>query len=237
MMPRWFLPLLFAQIPLVASSEIIALGDNFFVDHTLVANQQAKEGSEASQPDPAGDDLILFQNGDLMHGTFGGIEEGLIWERADITRPIKFGLPGIKQVVFKSTRRLPLDQKTSFVTLASGDRIPGAIISLDDPVTSSAPSRQIPSPVNSTTLDPTRAMGGWPSGIERTKNSSKRKRKRPKRPKQKVTKQRKRKNHPLGSTPVPPSIVKAPSPSSCPMLISPMSVASASMSLGKEIST
>ncbi|MFT6179063.1 MAG: hypothetical protein ACJAQT_001226 [Akkermansiaceae bacterium] len=132
MMPRWFLPLLFAQIPLVASSEIIALGDNFFVDHTLVANQQAKEGSEASQPDPAGDDLILFQNGDLMHGTFGGIEEGLIWERADITRPIKFGLPGIKQVVFKSTRRLPLDQKTSFVTLASGDRIPGEIISLDD---------------------------------------------------------------------------------------------------------
>lgn len=132
MMPRRFLSLLLAQIPLIASSEIVVLGDDFFVDNSLAANQAAKDAPEASLPDPAGDDLVLFQNGDLMHGTFSGIDEGLLWERTDIPRPIKFGLPGLKQVVFKSTRRLPLDEKTSFVTLASGDRIPGEIISLDD---------------------------------------------------------------------------------------------------------
>ncbi len=128
---RTFLILLVAT-PFISSAEVIVGEKGVLLDHILAANQEQKKAPEKAKPDPAGDDLVLFNNGDLMHGTFGGIDEGLLWERNDIKRPIKFGVPSVKQIVFNSTRRLKLDEKTSFVTLTSGDRIPGEITSLDD---------------------------------------------------------------------------------------------------------
>jgi len=67
-----------------------------------------------------------------MHGSFGGINEGLLWERKDINRPIKFGVPSVKQIIFNSARSVKMEEKSSFVTLVNGDRIPGEVISLDD---------------------------------------------------------------------------------------------------------
>jgi hypothetical protein len=132
MMPRRISSHLLAFIPLVSSAEIIVGGDNIFLDHSLVQGNGQTGTRTLPVPDPAGDDLILFTNGDLMHGTFGGIDEGLLWERKDINRPIKFGVPSVKQIIFNSARSVKMEKKSSFVTLVNGDRIPGEVFSLDD---------------------------------------------------------------------------------------------------------
>jgi len=132
MCPR-LLSLFLTATPLASSAEVVLRGNNILVDHQLEANQDNKEISQTLLPDPVGDDLILFNNGDLMHGEFAGIEEtGLIWKRNDIERNIKFSTPSIKQIIFESSRRLKFNERSSFITLVSGDRIPGQIISLDD---------------------------------------------------------------------------------------------------------
>ena len=120
---------LLAVVPFATSGEVVLRGGEVLVDLSLEANQK---NQPITQPDPAGDDLILFNNGDLMHGKFAGINEGLIWQRNDIKRDIKFGIPSIKQIIFKSSRRIKFNERSSFITLLSGDRIPGEIVSLDD---------------------------------------------------------------------------------------------------------
>ncbi len=122
MIPRRILSLLLAHAPLLASAEIVLRGDGLLLDHRLEINQQNGSVPEESQPDPAGDDLVLFNNGDLMHGVFGGIDKDLFWKRQNNKRPIKFGIPSIKQIIFKSTRRLQLDREISFITLTGGDK-------------------------------------------------------------------------------------------------------------------
>lgn len=118
------LPSLFAEV---------IIGENgALLDHSLAAQETNDGQGLESFATSVGDDLILFHNGDLMHGTFGGMDRGLLWQRADIEQPIRFSLPHVKQIIFNSSRRLPLDQNTSFITLTSGDRIPGEIISLDE---------------------------------------------------------------------------------------------------------
>ena len=130
--PRLIPLLLLAHLSLIASAEVVLRGKGLLLDHSLELNKKKSDALEQTAPDPAGDDLVLFNNGDLMHGTFGGLEEGLLWARKDIARPIKFAIPSIKQIVFQSSRRIKLSEKTSFITLTNGDRIPGKIVSLDD---------------------------------------------------------------------------------------------------------
>lgn len=122
--------LLVALLPSSSSSEIVLRPDGLIVDSSL-AKQAAKDEGRALESDPAGDDIILFENGDVMHGSFGGIDSGLLWERKDMERPIRFGLPSVRQVVRKGGRALELHPDSSFFTLVSGDRIPGEIVSLD----------------------------------------------------------------------------------------------------------
>ena len=129
---RRITPFIIATIPTLAFSEILLRKGGIIVDHELSRQNNEISGHQLPEPDPAGNDILLFENGDLMHGTFGGINEGLLWERTDIKRPIKFGIPGVRQLVLKGGLGIGLDDKTSFVTLVSGDRIPGEIISLDD---------------------------------------------------------------------------------------------------------
>lgn len=124
-------PLLLAVLPSLASSEIILEGGGIMVDSELEGSSTTNS-LEAPKPDPAGKDLVLFDNGDLMHGKFAGINDGLIWERTDIERPIKFGLPSVRQIVFKGASGVVLKKESSFVTLVSGDSIPGEIVSLDE---------------------------------------------------------------------------------------------------------
>ena len=131
MKPASYLVLL-ASFPSLSFCEIVVKGDGILLDKDLSKNGETSTRLEASKPDPAGDDLILFDNGDVMHGIFGGIQDGLLWERKDIDRPIKFSIPAIRQVVFKGSSGVVMEKETSFITLASGDRIPGEIVSLDE---------------------------------------------------------------------------------------------------------
>ncbi|MDB4489149.1 hypothetical protein N9017_03440, partial [Akkermansiaceae bacterium] len=127
-----FYPILLASLPTLSFSEIIVRGGGILLDDSLSQNQITTGKPEVSKPDPAGDDIILFQNGDIMHGIFGGIEDGLLWERKDIPRPIKFPIPGVRQIVFQGNTGVVMEKETSFITLVSGDRIPGEIVSLDE---------------------------------------------------------------------------------------------------------
>ena len=131
MKPPFYLIVL-AFLPSFSFCEIVVKGDGILLDTSLTKNEATPTKPQASKPDPAGDDLILFDNGDVMHGTFGGIQDGLLWERKDIDRPIKFSIPAIRQVVFKGSSGVVMEKETSFITLVSGDRIPGKIVSLDD---------------------------------------------------------------------------------------------------------
>ncbi|MDA7897379.1 hypothetical protein N9B01_03610, partial [Akkermansiaceae bacterium] len=127
-----FYPVLLASLPSLSFCEIVVKGGGILLDKNLSKHEETSTGLEASKPDPAGDDLILFDNGDVMHGIFGGIQDGLLWERKDIDRPIKFSIPAIRQVVFKGSSGVVMEKETSFITLVSGDRIPGEIVSLDE---------------------------------------------------------------------------------------------------------
>jgi hypothetical protein len=122
------LPLLAAAVPSALFSEIILRENGTIIDSSL----EKQAGGKVIKSDPAGDDILLLNNGDLMHGTFGGINDGLLWERSDIERPIRFNLPGIRQVVRKGGKAIKLHNNSSFFTLVSGDRIPGEIVSMDD---------------------------------------------------------------------------------------------------------
>lgn len=131
MKPAFYTALL-AILPTLSSSEIIVRGGGVLLDNSLSQNKTTTGKPKISEPDPAGDDIILFENGDLMHGIFGGIDGGLLWERKDIPRPIKFPIPGIRQIVFQGSTGVVMEKDTSFITLVSGDRIPGEIVSLDE---------------------------------------------------------------------------------------------------------
>lgn len=122
------LALLGAALPSALFPEIILKGGGVIVDSSL----EKKSRGKVIKSDPAGDDIVLFENGDLMHGTFGGIQNGLLWERSDINRPILFGLSSVRQIVRKGGQSIKLHDNSSFFTLVSGDRIPGEIVSLDD---------------------------------------------------------------------------------------------------------
>lgn len=131
-MKSFLITVLLTAAPSLASSEIIFREGGLLLDSDLAERRTISTPLEAPKPDPAGNDLILFENGDLMHGKFAGIEGGLVWERNDIERPIRFGIPSIRQVVFKGATGVVLKKETSFVTLVNGDSIPGEIVSLDD---------------------------------------------------------------------------------------------------------
>lgn len=126
------LPLLVAFLPSSSSSEIVLRQNGIIIDSSLAKQKAGNGNGQALESDPAGDDIVLFENGDVMHGTFGGIDGGLLWERKDIERPIRFGLPSVRQIVRKGGRAVELHNNSSFFTLVSGDRIPGEIVSLDD---------------------------------------------------------------------------------------------------------
>lgn len=121
--------LLLSAIPCLSFSEVI-LRNGVLLDRSLDDQKGKPFGGQPLEIDPVGDEIVLFTNGDVMHGSFGGIEGGLLWERSDIDRPIRFGLPSVHQIVMARRPTLELTRDTSFVTLVSGDRIPGKIISL-----------------------------------------------------------------------------------------------------------
>ncbi|MDB4615156.1 hypothetical protein OAG80_01810 [Akkermansiaceae bacterium] len=96
-----------------------------------VANQDGPI-IDLPKSDPSGTDILRFSNGDLMHGSFAGIKDGVLWSRPDMGQDVRFDFKNLRQVVFKGGQNQPKEPLSPFVSLLNGDVIPGEIISLDD---------------------------------------------------------------------------------------------------------
>jgi len=116
-------------VPTIAGAEILLQNG---LDVRTVQTQTLASQAVIPVSDPAGSDLIRFENGDIMHGEFGGIAEGLIWKRQDIEQPIRFQMKSIRQIIFNEAKSNDFSKGTSFITLISGDRVPGEIIAMDE---------------------------------------------------------------------------------------------------------
>ena len=114
----------------------ISAGQNLlqFEGRNPFGNRSEKKKSTLKIPksDPAGTDIIRLENGDLIHGKFGGLKGGVLWERPDWDRPLRWKLDGIRQIVFNGGQPGIHTSKTSHVSLINGDQIPGKIKSLTD---------------------------------------------------------------------------------------------------------
>ncbi|MEY5020167.1 MAG: hypothetical protein RLZ22_1255 [Verrucomicrobiota bacterium] len=79
-----------------------------------------------------GDDLIRFSAGDQLRGKFEGFGEGGVvnWRRDDVDEPVVFKAGGVRHVVLSGGKQNPL-RTVSHLGLVNGDRIPGAIKSID----------------------------------------------------------------------------------------------------------
>jgi len=130
-MKRSRFPLLLLFLPGLLSAEVM-LQNGVLIDRTLSTSGEETATGQALEKDPAGDDLVLFNNGNALHGSFAGLQDGVLWERADIDRPIRFARDNIRQIIMKHRPSLAMGPDTSFCELVSGDRIPGKILSLDD---------------------------------------------------------------------------------------------------------
>ncbi|MGC6581916.1 MAG: hypothetical protein ACON4K_06280 [Akkermansiaceae bacterium] len=97
------------------------------------ANGQANEDIEVDLPesDPSGVDIVRFNNGDLIHGKFEGLDGGILWSRPDLEGKIKFKLKNLRQLVFDGARQGNPELLQAHVSLINGDQIPGEIVSLD----------------------------------------------------------------------------------------------------------
>lgn len=80
------------------------------------------------------DDMLRFENGDQLHGTFSGIATGssVMWKRTDISAPVDFKFSEIRQIVLRGGRPGRSLTSLSHIGLVNGDRIPGTIQDLDD---------------------------------------------------------------------------------------------------------
>lgn len=79
-------------------------------------------------------DLLRFTNGDQLHGSFRGLNNGpqAIWQRDDVDAPVEFKTESIRHIVLHGGRPLKSLESLSNVTLVNGDRVPGIITTLDD---------------------------------------------------------------------------------------------------------
>jgi len=79
------------------------------------------------------DDLLRFDNGDQLHGTYQGINDDsrIIWQREDIGEPVQFAFNQLRHIVLRNGQPQKAPESLSLVELVTGDRIPGTITSLD----------------------------------------------------------------------------------------------------------
>ena len=76
-------------------------------------------------------DLLRFRNGDSLHGTFLGLNDGLLsWSHSEASEPISLRTDKIRRLSLHGGRARKTLRSPSFVQLADGDRIPGTLVSL-----------------------------------------------------------------------------------------------------------
>lgn len=128
---------LFLLTPLVSGQEgdQIGLQDLEIQFAVAEANHPSEENAEEPVPifsDRLETDLVRFTNGDLMHGTFKGFEDAVIWQRDDLAEPARFTTENLRQVVFRKKDLQLYPKDTSKLTLKNGDQLPGLLISMNE---------------------------------------------------------------------------------------------------------
>ena len=78
-------------------------------------------------------DLLRFTNGDQLHGSFQGLQQGpqVLWQRDDVTAQVHFTTSDLRHIVLRGGRPAKPLETLSHLTLINGDRIPGNITQLD----------------------------------------------------------------------------------------------------------
>lgn len=79
-------------------------------------------------------DLLRFNNGDQLHGSFQGVGEGptLVWERQDLNDKVEFDIKNLRHLVLRQGQPTKPLKSTSVIELINGDQIPGSIESMDE---------------------------------------------------------------------------------------------------------
>jgi hypothetical protein len=79
-------------------------------------------------------DLLRFNNGDQLHGTFAGIKEGpwAVWQREDVKERVDFKTDQVRHIVLRGGQPAKPLVSLSHVALINGDRVPGLITSMDE---------------------------------------------------------------------------------------------------------
>ncbi len=81
----------------------------------------------------SGGDLMRFTNGDQLHGSFMGMNDGpgLVWRRDDVGEPVEFKTTEVRHVVLNDGRARKGLGSLAYVGLVNGDRVPGRITAID----------------------------------------------------------------------------------------------------------
>ena len=88
-----------------------------------------------AQEEPAKDpDLLRFENGDVLHGRFEGMENGtsVTWSGNSIKSSINLQSGTLRRIALNGGRAAKSLPQPEFVQLVNGDQIPGRVIELDD---------------------------------------------------------------------------------------------------------
>ncbi|MEX1048861.1 MAG: hypothetical protein WED15_05000 [Akkermansiaceae bacterium] len=78
-------------------------------------------------------DLLRFTNGDQLHGSFQGLQQGphVLWQRDDLAAAVNFTTTDLRHIVLRGGRPAKPLETLSHLALVNGDRIPGKITQLD----------------------------------------------------------------------------------------------------------
>ena len=87
----------------------------------------------ASAADDKPQDLLRFTNGDQIHGSFAGLDDGgrVLWNRSDVADTVEFEVDKLRQIVLRCGRPARSIESVSHAQMIGADRIPGTIVSLD----------------------------------------------------------------------------------------------------------
>lgn len=79
-------------------------------------------------------DLLRFENGDQLHGTFQGFKDGTqaVWQRDDVSgEKVDFKTSNLRHIVLRGGQPAKSLTSVSHVALVNGDRVPGTIVAMD----------------------------------------------------------------------------------------------------------
>ena len=78
------------------------------------------------------EDMLRFQNGDSLHGSFMGLREGILrWKHSEAREHIDLKTDKLRRLTFQGGRSRKNLRSPSYVRLLDGGRIPGTLTSLD----------------------------------------------------------------------------------------------------------